>query len=347
MDELGNPFIEDSQDLFVLDTKDIAPTSVVDTIRQIEKIGRTQYEKYIEDRLIKRTVPIFEPIKKNRMTLLRTTNGKTVSAMTEKISILKSDVSLFSRLYISCQTRGGDLEDLFENNINPPALSQNGKISLGTKSDLLSKCLEQLTTTTGDVPEVDVLVIDGAAIMNMLKPSTSRTFDDYADLVFCPYIRKHLETVTRVNVVWNDYIDNSLKAATRSKRRKGIRRRVQDWYRVCLAMSAFGFIALLASIACVGLRLFKFPENKVLRFTAILVTFSAVVFILIGTVLFVKNVDDITTGGEFVYGYSFALCISGMCLAALVDILLVIGLIMPKKNTRNCVDANSINNINF
>lgn len=112
-------------------------------------------------------------------------------------------------------------------------------------------------------------------------------------------------------------------------------------------MSAFGFIALLASLACVGLRLFKFPENKVLRITAILVTFSAVVFILIGTVLFVKNVDDITTGGEFFYGYSFALCISGMCLAALVDILLIIELIKPKTNTRNRVDANSIKNINF
>ncbi|VDI22411.1 Hypothetical predicted protein [Mytilus galloprovincialis] len=38
MNELGNPFMEDSQDLLVLDTKDIAPTSVVDTIRKIEKI---------------------------------------------------------------------------------------------------------------------------------------------------------------------------------------------------------------------------------------------------------------------------------------------------------------------
>ncbi|CAG2204085.1 unnamed protein product [Mytilus edulis] len=155
---------------------DIAPTSVVDTIRKIEKIGKTQYEKYIEDRLIKRTVPIFEPIKKNALALFRTPHGKTVSAMKDKISILKSDVSLFSRLYISCQTRGGDLEDFFahENNINPPALSQHGKMRLGTKSDLLSKCLEPLTTTTCDAPEVDALVIDGAAIVNMLKPSTSR-----------------------------------------------------------------------------------------------------------------------------------------------------------------------------
>ncbi|CAC5385431.1 unnamed protein product [Mytilus coruscus] len=60
----------------------------------------------------------------------------------------------------------------------------------------------------------------------MLKPSKSRNFDDYADLVFCTYIRKHLETVTRVDVVWDAYIDNSLKATTRSKRGKGIRRRL-------------------------------------------------------------------------------------------------------------------------
>ncbi|CAG2215325.1 unnamed protein product [Mytilus edulis] len=76
MNELGNPFMEDSQDLLVLDTKDIAPTSVVDTIRKIEKIGKTQYEKYIEDRLIKRTVPIFEPIKKMHWHYLELHTGR-------------------------------------------------------------------------------------------------------------------------------------------------------------------------------------------------------------------------------------------------------------------------------
>ncbi|VDI47537.1 Hypothetical predicted protein [Mytilus galloprovincialis] len=74
-----------------------------------------------------------------------------------------------------------------------------------------------------------------------------------------------------------------------------------------------------------------------------------VVFILIGTLLFVKNGDDIITepDGQLAYGYSFALCISGMCLAALVDIVLIIELIKPKKNTRNRVDANSNTNIKF
>lgn len=38
--------MEDRQYLLVLDTKDIAPTSVIDTNRKIEKIGKTQ--KYTE-----------------------------------------------------------------------------------------------------------------------------------------------------------------------------------------------------------------------------------------------------------------------------------------------------------
>lgn len=74
MDVLWNPFIKDSHDLLVLDTKDISPH---------------QYEKYIKERLIKQTIPIFEPIKKNRMALLRTPIGKTVSKMKDKISTLK------------------------------------------------------------------------------------------------------------------------------------------------------------------------------------------------------------------------------------------------------------------
>ncbi|CAC5388313.1 unnamed protein product [Mytilus coruscus] len=127
--------------------------------------------------------------------------AKSVAMIKHSFDVIKTSVDALNP--DQNPTRGGDLEDFFahENNINPPALSQNGKMRLGTKSDLL--------------------IIDGAAIVKMLKPSISRTFDDYADLVFCPYIKKQLETVTRVD------IDNSLKAATRSKRGKGIRRRVQ------------------------------------------------------------------------------------------------------------------------
>ncbi|CAC5413699.1 unnamed protein product [Mytilus coruscus] len=175
IDELENPFLEDSNELLVLDTKDIAPSAVVDTIRRIENVGQDQYEKFIEDRFLNRSVSIFEPIKNNGLPLFRTPPEKTLSITKGKTAVLKSDVSLFSRLYISCQTRGGNLDEFFkyENHIHPPAFSLNRNYCQGIKSDLLTKCLEPLTTLNGDVPNVDTIVIDGAAVVNMLKPGAS------------------------------------------------------------------------------------------------------------------------------------------------------------------------------
>ena len=126
MDELGNPFTEQSHDLPSLDTKDIADSSVVQTVRRIEQTGKQMYETFVEERLIKRE-KIFEPIKKNAVCLFRSgPTKKTTTKDKSKISLLKNDCSLFSRLYISCQTRGGNVEELFKhaNQRSPPSLSQ-------------------------------------------------------------------------------------------------------------------------------------------------------------------------------------------------------------------------------
>lgn len=61
----------------------------------------------------------------------------------------------------------------------------------------------------------------------MLKPVVCTTFNDYADKVFLPYIEKQLERADRVDIVWDQYLENSLKSETRKRRGKEIRRRVQ------------------------------------------------------------------------------------------------------------------------
>lgn len=40
MEEHGNPFKEDSGDLLALDTKDIMPAEVIESVHNIKKIGR-------------------------------------------------------------------------------------------------------------------------------------------------------------------------------------------------------------------------------------------------------------------------------------------------------------------
>jgi len=55
-----------------------------------------------------------------------------------------------------------------------------------------------------------------AAIVNMLKPGTASTFSDYTSQVFLPYITAQLQSVQKVDVVWDEYLHGSLKAYTRS-----------------------------------------------------------------------------------------------------------------------------------
>ncbi len=52
IEEMGNPFSENSSDLLVLDSRNIADAAVADTMCQIEKIGLDKYETYVEERLV-------------------------------------------------------------------------------------------------------------------------------------------------------------------------------------------------------------------------------------------------------------------------------------------------------
>ena len=42
MEDLGNPFKEDSGDLLAIDTKDIMPVEVVESVQNIKKISQSQ-----------------------------------------------------------------------------------------------------------------------------------------------------------------------------------------------------------------------------------------------------------------------------------------------------------------
>ena len=55
---------------------------------------------------------------------------------------------------------------------------------------------------------------DGGAV---LKPRDENTFDEYALNVFLPYIFTQLQRVSRVDFVWDQYHENSLKSHPEAK----------------------------------------------------------------------------------------------------------------------------------
>ena len=229
LEEMGNPFLEESQDLLIIDTRVMMDAAVADSVRKIESLGEDQYKKFVEERLESCTKPIAETLPKNKLPLFSRPPVKTQSKQKEQLAALKSDCGLLLRLYISCQTRHGDLDQFFshENHAAPPALSTGGKLRIGVKADLLH-CLESSQSEDRSAPLLDATVLDGAAIVQMLNCGTSKTFQEYADTVFAPYISTQLQKNCCVDLVWDVYLPDSLKGKTREKRGTGTRKRVSS-----------------------------------------------------------------------------------------------------------------------
>ena len=106
---------------------------------------------------------------------------------------------------------------------HPTCAEEGVDLYLGSKSDLLV-CLEGHAEPQSEAPTVTAVVLDGAVIVQMLKPGTANTFEEYAQQVFIPYVVQQLQHVSRLD----SYRADSLKASTREHRGKGVRRRVVD-----------------------------------------------------------------------------------------------------------------------
>ena len=138
-----------------------------------------------------------------------------------KLQSAKSDCQLFARLYIACQNRG-------ENQGCPSSISDSGTLRQGSKAKLL-KCLDRLhePMESNSEPCVSAVIFDGAAMVQILRPKTQKTFQECSENVFLPHIQKWLTKVDRTDIVWDVYKKQSLKASVREKRGTGWRRQVR------------------------------------------------------------------------------------------------------------------------
>ena len=145
----------------------------------------------------------------------------SASRKDEQLNTAKYNVSLFSRLFIACQTREGDLENFFahENQPNPLSLSDRGELrpaksKFGIVDCLLpnedsipftSQCRKMVRHTLRhcevkgipcESPPVDCKVFDSPALANILSPeSNCKSFTQYPKEVFIPYLKFHTKSV--------------------------------------------------------------------------------------------------------------------------------------------------------
>lgn len=72
MEHFGNPFEEESKDLIVLHSKELAGPSAVDTVRKVKQIGEHQFEAFTRERLVERTKTVDDTIPRNKLLVFGT-----------------------------------------------------------------------------------------------------------------------------------------------------------------------------------------------------------------------------------------------------------------------------------
>ena len=225
LQDMGNPFQDESSDLLSLDTKNIADPSLAKLVATHNERGLQQFEVFLGG-LHNEECSFYNPIKKNKVAFFK--QEQHVSSSKEKAP--KGDCRLFSRLFISCQTRQCDLQEFFrhENQSSPASLSDRGKLHTCQISQLTE--IVQAQVVEVDMPQRaadgEVIIVDGSAMANTTPPRTTKTFEDYAREDILPKIKFYGATYKRVDVVFDVYKKSTLKGEARMRRGQGMRRRV-------------------------------------------------------------------------------------------------------------------------
>ena len=92
IEELGKPFEEEGMDLVVLDTKEIADLSAIESVRNVNRIGQEQFHAFTKECLVERTKPIYDVIRRNKVKVFSTSSPRSVSKGKQQVASLKNDL---------------------------------------------------------------------------------------------------------------------------------------------------------------------------------------------------------------------------------------------------------------
>ncbi|KAJ8396483.1 hypothetical protein AAFF_G00017890 [Aldrovandia affinis] len=117
----------------------------------------------------------------------------------------------------------------FENQREPLSLADRGSLRSGTKSNIL-QCLNAPTGCTASAKQATVVVLDMAAVIHMVRPTTAKTSSEYVLLNIIPFLEAQMtDSTQRIDAVWDNYPEeNNLKALRQQRRGNGPRTKVGD-----------------------------------------------------------------------------------------------------------------------
>ena len=225
-----NPFKDqDSRLIQNIVTGTVASQQISDDLLQARASGTTAMDQFVLERLVERKVPFFDTVKKMKLhtfsNLKKTT--KTRSNTGETLSIT-TDRQLFGRIVVVAKTRDIDLKHLLSHELSPVPLAlakPDGTLNKTQKQTLLVELEKNANSSFPTLPITSTdsdtaWMIDGMAIIQMMKHSALKTFNDLSRFLFNQIIRIFESAdVKRVDVLFDRYdVPNSIKSLERERR---------------------------------------------------------------------------------------------------------------------------------
>ena len=203
----------------------VLPDDVADALLASHSKGKEQMMTFIEKRLNTSAVSFWDAIPSLKIkTFSSTTRKVKLKASDEKITTLSADRELFGRLLIVANARQVNLKEVMSYELSPIPYAltyHDGSLRKTTKSqlaDILEKNVEVFPHIQS-TPSNTVYIMDGMAVVQMMKSAKAATFGElavkYYDFFTSPLSTRKCKSV---HVVFDQYVENSIKSVERSRR---------------------------------------------------------------------------------------------------------------------------------
>jgi hypothetical protein len=247
---------EFDENLICLSTRDVAPHDIMEEISSAFQIGVSQVENFVSTRLIDKSTDFFSKIPRHKNKTLASMYNVKVKAEKGKEQTVKADRDLLRRLFVASQSgRDIDLGNVLAHELSPVPLALAGTdstLNKTTKSQLVD-LLTDGTAIQNKLPTNKTktcLLVDAPALIQAIgKPDNAKTFGDLGDAFSSNIFSRFGSVYSRVDVIFDRYLEDSIKAGTRTQRTGKIRpvRRVIDSKDVKLPQNWKQFITLPAN----------------------------------------------------------------------------------------------------
>ena len=225
---ITDPFIyDDSDSLLNLATGMVMPLSDASNLLNACDKGARQMSEFIEQRLNSNNVSFWDHIPNLKIKTFATM-AKTckVKSSSEKAITVNADRDLLNRLVIAAKSRSVNLKNVLSYELSTVPFSMthiDGTLRKTNKSVLLGELQingdmhPKLPPTQSGVSTA--LVIDGMAVVQMIKSGGATTFGELASIHF-KFITSSMgmNGCCRVDIVFDQYLPMSIKAGERLQR---------------------------------------------------------------------------------------------------------------------------------